>query len=259
LKTAPPSAKVQEVEDLLMLVIRHAAVSDTGLLHPRNEDRWYARPDIGLYFVTDGMANEITPHFVVEELPLAIREEMAACANLADPRAASLLQELLLRFNDRVREQRLDLMARGNTGATLVLALVRGAQALLAHLGDSRIYLHRGGRLEQLTRDHSILQHMVDNGQLTPVEALAVRSNLGPTRFIGMSGKAQADVRLLPLAAGDRLLLCSDGLTEMLQDDDLRAILNKSTAPEAACRRLVDAANAAGGHDNITALIVAAD
>jgi serine/threonine protein phosphatase PrpC len=236
-----------------MLVIHHAALSDAGLHHVHNEDRWYAQPEWGLYFVSDGMANEATPQFLVEELPQLIHQQMASSTNVAEPQTAWLLQGLLLRFNERVRAKHFD------AGATLVLALVRSGQALLAHLGDSRIYLHRGGQLEQLTRDHSVVQEMLDRGLLTPAEAAADRWNGGPTRFVGMLGKAVADVRWLTLQPGDRLLLCSDGLTEMLFDEDIRAILNRSPDLQTTCQHLVDAANVAGGYDNITVLLIAGD
>jgi protein phosphatase len=167
------------------------------------------------------------------------------------------MQNVLRDMNEEIRNQRLDLWARC-IGATLVLALVRSTKALLAHLGDSRIYLQRGGRLEQMTHDHSLVQQMIDRGELTPAEAYVARRRSGPTRFLGMPGTAEADVLLLDLHAGDRLLLCTDGLTDMLLEDDIQAIMNKSKDCEAACRKLVAAANAAGGHDNITVVLITA-
>jgi serine/threonine protein phosphatase PrpC len=240
-----------------MTAIRHAVVSDKGLQHQKNEDRFYAHPERGLYFVTDGMANEVTPHVILETLPLQVRDEFAGIEDLTGPAPAAKLQALLRDLNDQIRNQRLDLWA-GNAGATLVLALVRSGTALIAHLGDSRIYLHRAGKLEQLTRDHSLAQQMLDRGEITPVEALAARTKGGPSRFLGMPGKAVADTSLMPLQSGDRLLLTSDGLCEMLLDDDILAILNKTDNLEEACQRLVAAANAAGGHDNITVLLIGA-
>jgi serine/threonine protein phosphatase PrpC len=241
-----------------MTAIRHAVVSDKGLQHKKNEDRFYVHPERGLYFVTDGMANEVTPHFVLETLPFQIRDEFTGLEDLTGPAPAAKLQALLRDLNDQIRNQRLDLWAGGNAGATLVLALVRSGQALIAHLGDSRIYLHRAGKLEQLTRDHSLAQQMLDRGEITPVEAFAARLTGGPSRFLGMPGKAVADTSLVPLQSGDRLLLTSDGLCEMLLDDDILAILNKTDDLEEACQRLVAAANAAGGHDNITVLLIGA-
>jgi PPM family protein phosphatase len=241
-----------------MIAVRHAAHSDKGLMHKKNEDRFYAHSERGLYFVTDGMANEVTPHFIVETLPQRIHEEFAVVTDLTGPEPAAKLQALLRDLNNQVRGHRLDLWTGGIVGATLVLALVRSGHALLAHLGDSRIYLHRGGTLALLTRDHSIVQEMVESGELTPTEAVAARGNGGPTRFLGMPGQAVADVPLCPLQAGDRLLLASDGLTEMLLDDDILTILEKAPDPDEACRQLVAAANAAGGHDNITVLVIEA-
>jgi serine/threonine protein phosphatase PrpC len=242
-----------------MLVIRHATLDDLGRLHQDNDDRWYADPKSGLYFVTDGMANQATPDFIVETLPSLIQEEITDwVADRAKTNLAGLLQSSLACLNERVRQQ-LDLRTSENLGATLVLALLRDGTAFLAHLGDSRIYLHRNGQLQQLTRDHSVVQNMVDCGMLTQARAAASRRNGGPTRFIGMPGVALADVRLLTLQAGDRLLLCSDGLTEMLDDEDMLAILNKSPVLQDACRHLVDAANVAGGYDNITVMLIAAD
>src|SRR5207237_871086 len=109
-------------------------------------------------------------------------------------------------------------------GATLVLALLRGDKALLAHLGDSRGYLLRSGELEPLTRDHSYMQELVDRGVVSAEEAAAASSNGGPNRYLGMSGTAQPDIQIFDLCEGDRLLLCSDGLTAMLTDDGIRDI-----------------------------------
>jgi protein phosphatase len=239
-----------------MTVIRHAALCDKGVQRKRNEDRYYIHEQRGLYFVTDGMANEVTPHVVVESLPPRIREEFGDDQRLTGG-AAARLQTVLRELNEEIRNQRLDLWSRC-IGATLVLALVRGKQALLAHLGDSRIYLHRGGRLEQVTHDHSHVQQMIDRGELTPAESYVARSRSGPTRFLGMPGDALADVRPLDLQPADRLLLCTDGLTDMLLEGDIETILNKASDCDAACQKLVAAANAAGGHDNITVVLIQA-
>src|SRR5262249_19953763 len=225
--------------------------------HKRSKgDRHYSHPERGLYFVTDGMANEVTPHFVLETLPLLIRDEFAGVEDLSGPEPPDKMQSVLAALNEQVRHQRLDLWGDGMIGATLVLALVRGGQALLAHLGDSRIYLHRAGRLEQLTRDHSTVQRMLDSGQITAAEAILARCQGGPTRYIGMPGHAAAGISLLPLEPGDRLLLCSDGLPDMLLEDDILAVLKKSPELDTACQCLVAAANAAAGPHHIPPLLI---
>jgi protein phosphatase len=141
-------------------------------------------------------------------------------------------------------------------GTTLVLALTRRGLVLVAHLGDSRAYLCRGGMLRALTRDHSFAQEMIDRRELEAETAELRRWNGGPTRFVGMPHTPAADVRVLPWASGDRLLLCSDGLTGELNDETIRAVLCEPWPPERTCKELLDRANAAGGHDNITAAVL---
>jgi protein phosphatase len=240
-----------------MVPLCHAAATDPGLVRKRNEDCWYANADRGLYFVTDGMANEVTPHFIVETLPAMVREEFADVDDVTTPQAADSMKNILADLNKEVQNQRLDLWTRnGSIGATLVLLLARGGNALIAHLGDSRIYLHNPGAFVAVTRDHSSVQRLLDSGRLTMPEVLAARSTSGPNRFIGMPGEAEADIQVQPLKTGERFLLCTDGLTDMLLDEDIASVLNRYSDITAATAQLIKAANAAGGRDNITALLV---
>jgi protein phosphatase len=234
--------------------IAYAALSDRGRRYKDNQDRWLADPERGLYLVSDGMAEAVSPQLVVDTLPGLLREALAAEADLSDSAIAQTIRDVLAQVSARVRDA--SQQRQGMIGATVVLALVRPERALLAHLGDSRIYLFRGGRLEQLTRDHSWIQQMIDEGKLMPDEAFHWGFNGGPSQYAGMSGRAEADVRELPLQAGDQLLLCSDGLTCMLSDAELQALFARRLDPQETCCQLVEAANAAGGKDNITALIV---
>ncbi|MDI7278161.1 MAG: SpoIIE family protein phosphatase, partial [Anaerolineae bacterium] len=141
-------------------------------------------------------------------------------------------------------------------GATVAAAWLRGGQAHLAHMGDSRIYLYRQGRLSQQTEDHSVVALLLRSGEITPEEARRHPARHQITRHVGMEGEVYADVRTIQLEPGDRLLLCTDGLTGPLDDERVAALLAEHGDPEAACRALVAAANAAGGADNITALVV---
>jgi protein phosphatase len=237
-----------------MSAVVHAALSDLGRWHLVNEDRWLADAEHGLYLVSDGMGEALSPQRVIELLPGLIRDPLACLEDLTDPEAAEWIQAALTEVNGRLREERQ--REPEMTGATLVLAVLRPGQALIVHVGDSRVYLFRAGRLEALTRDHSYVQLLVERGVLTAEEAARRRDNGGPTRYLGMAGSPQPDFRLLELVADDRLLLCSDGLTAMLYDEDIEEILAQSPSPADACRRLVDAANTVGGIDNITTLIV---
>src|SRR5262249_29867596 len=228
--------------------------SDRGRTHDTNQDRWLIQPELGLYLVADGMSEDISPQLVVDTLPGLLATALAGVEDLTDPRAAAGGGAALSQVRPKVyaeSEKRYDML-----GTTIVLALVRGRHALVAHLGDSRAYLLREGGLHPLTRDHSKLEHYIALGWIKPEEA-SWRGNGGPTRYAGMKAAAEADVHCLELQPGDRLLLCSDGLTEMLADEEILPLLDPALAPEQNCKRLVDAANQAGGKDNITVIVVA--
>ncbi len=235
-----------------MTRITHAVLTDPGHKHDENQDRAYIDPKQGLYLVSDGMAESLSPQIVVDHLPELLSRALAGIRDLADERAPRCVRWALAEISQQVRrerEQRLDML-----GATIVLALLRGSKALIAHLGDSRAYLLREGKLERLTRDHSVVQRLVDLDWITAEEARD-RGNGGPTRYAGMPGVGEADVRCLELLPGDRLLLCSDGLTELVPDQELAELLNRELTPPQSCERLVAAANRAGGDDNSTVVV----
>ncbi len=238
-----------------MLTISHAALSDPGRQHEDNQDRWYVDAAQGLYLVSDGMAEDISPQIVVDTLPGLLHTAIGGIDDLVAEPAPRQVRGALAVVSRKVREES-QRRAREMLGATVVLALVRGARALVAHLGDSRAYLLRAGKLERLTRDHSALERMIELGWIKAEDARG-RGNGGPTRYAGMRDEAVADVRCVDLQAGDRLLLCSDGLTEMLDDEVIGPLLDPALTPEQNCERLVAAANAAGGEDNITVVVIA--
>jgi len=246
-----------------------SGLTDTGRLRKENQDKWLADEQLGLFLVADGMggafAGELASRIVVETLPLALRKKLrrhsrARChlapQSLSSPKVQECLRDVLAGISNALRAQSQDQPGLHGMGATVVLALIRGTQALLAHLGDSRCYLLRGGKLECLTKDHTLVQLLLDTGEIKPDEAATHPARHKLTRFVGMPDEAQPDVRPVELAPGDTLLLCSDGLHGMLGDTELLAILTASRNPEESCRRLVAAANAAGGKDNIAVLVV---
>jgi len=140
-------------------------------------------------------------------------------------------------------------------GTTLTLAYSLNNELFVAHAGDSRCYLHRDGGLHRLTKDHTLVAEMVHEGILSANDALHHRWRHVITNFVGKhpaKGDVDVEVHKLPLEPGDTILLCSDGLTEMLSDEDISQIL--PSEPEQACRQLMDLANQRGGRDNITAV-----
>jgi hypothetical protein len=143
-------------------------------------------------------------------------------------------------------------------GTTLTVFLVEGDSLRLAHVGDSRGYLLRDGKLQRITKDHTVVERLVDEGRLTPQEAELHPQRSILTRAIGVEGDVQVDQGSIDTQVGDRLLLCSDGLTGMVSEDDIRRILEEQSDPQVAADALVEAANRAGGQDNVTAVVLVA-
>jgi protein phosphatase len=238
----------------------YACVTDPGRVHSTNDDRWFADDALGMFLIADGMAVSEPAQLVVDVLPDIIRHRLGHSADLKTGTSADLVCSAIRAVSERILAAALDEPGVPwlGLGATIALAVVRWPDALLAHLGDSRIYLARGGRLELMTRDHSWTEDLIRQAKLVREQVDPRAFNGGPTRFAGMVEEAVADTRLLHLQAGDRLLLCSDGLNSMLDDSAIERVLNAHAEPESACRALIDAANAAGGKDNVTVLVVSA-
>jgi PPM family protein phosphatase len=141
-------------------------------------------------------------------------------------------------------------------GTTLTLAYAVGAQLFVLHVGDSRAYLFRAGALRQLTQDHTVVADMVRRGELQPEQASQHRLRHVITNVLGGRERGvRAEAQVVDLEAGDELLLCSDGLTEMVNAGDITGVLSAERDPERAARQLVDLANERGGHDNITVIV----
>jgi len=237
----------------------HAGLSDVGRMRSENEDRWFADPEFGLYLVADGMGGtfggELAAEAVSTVLPRLLGRKMEGVESLDSPQALALVLEALTEMSDRLREESARQVGYSGIGSTVVLALVRGTRAIIAHMGDSRAYRLHGEELTQLTKDHSIVQLLVDGGDFTPEEAATHPARSQLTRFVGMKEESLPEARLVDLAPGDRLLLCTDGLTGMVSDDDLLSVLKERTDLQEACEELGAAANEAGGVDNVTVLI----
>jgi protein phosphatase len=141
-------------------------------------------------------------------------------------------------------------------GATVVMVLILGRRAYVAHMGDSRAYLFRRGRLTPMTDDHSIVGILLRQGEISEAEAREHPARGRVSRYVGMEGEVYPDVRVEVLRKADRLLLCTDGLNGMISDAQIKRILTANRDPQQASQALVDAANRAGGEDNVTAVVV---
>ncbi|MBY0524108.1 MAG: protein phosphatase 2C domain-containing protein [Gemmataceae bacterium] len=239
----------------------HAGLSHCGQVRPHNEDRWFADSTLGLIVVADGMGGAIggeqAAQLVVDALPPLVRRTMRGVRSLADALASTRMRECLATVSAQILAESRKHPYMEGMGAAVVCALIWEHKALLAHLGDSRAYLFHEGALEQITRDHSRVQMLLDRGEITAEQAARHPAAGHLLRFAGMSREAPADVCVRDLVPGDQVLLCSDGLTSMLGEDEIQGILHLEVPLAQKCALLVDTANLLGGDDNITVVMAA--
>jgi serine/threonine protein phosphatase PrpC len=230
--------------------VRAAARSDIGRARRRNEDAYLVREP--LFAVADGMGGHRGGN-VASSLALEILQGVEAPAGEGPPVP---LVETVMEANQRVLERaESDRDLRG-MGTTLTALVTEDAKAHLAHVGDSRAYLLRRGNLQQLTEDHTLVQRMVREGRITSEEARSHPQRSVVTRALGVEEDLSVDELTLDVHPGDRLLLCTDGLSSMVGAARIQEILEREEDPQAACDRLIDAANRAGGDDNITVIVL---
>lgn len=241
----------------------HAAVSDIGCVRSENQDRWFADDRRGLYIVADGVGGEraggLAAEVVVETLPLLIDQQMRDLDDLSSSDARHQLRDCLTTLSDRLRDESQGQPGLDGMSSTVVLALIRGSQVLIGHMGDSRAYMLRSGELKLLTTDHSLTQLLVTSGEISAAEAESHPARGQLTRYIGMEGEGVADVRSLTLEPNDRLLLCSDGLTKAITEDDIVSCLGGKQDLKAACDELLARVNLVGAQDNVTMILVEQD
>ena len=214
---------------------RYAGLSDVGRVRTENEDRWFADPDQGLFLVADGIggsaAGGLASQIVAEVLSRLLHKRLSEAKRKTSPDVAKHVSATLIELSERLRQESRGALGLKGIGSTVVLALVRDRQAVVAHMGDSQAYLFRAGRLERLTEDHTIVQLLVNHGQITLEEAACHPGHGQLTRFVGMGTEAVPETKNIELTPGDRLLLCSDGLTGMLTDQHILEILSRQAVP----------------------------
>jgi PPM family protein phosphatase len=242
-----------------MYETEYSALTDVGCQRSENQDRWGVDGDQSLFIVADGVGGsrdgalgaqtmvDILPRYVAHHLPPDQRDAPDASERLG--RAVSELSDGLY------AKAQTDARFAG-ANSTLVAAVIAGSRVLVAHLGDSRAYLCRERQLQRLTRDHTLVQALVDAHQVDPEDTRVHRARNVVTKYMGMQPPARADASAVALHAGDRILLCSDGLHGVVDQASLVQILESNPDPGYACAALIAAARDAGGPDNITALVI---
>jgi protein phosphatase len=243
---------------------RAAGLSDVGRCRRINQDVFVVDGVLGLYAVADGMgghaAGEVASSLAIKALTGSFEQIQGHSQAMTPAQAQERLRAALSEGNRRISESveaRMDWRGMGTTMVALVLAQDR---AVIAHVGDSRAYLLRGGELRRLTSDHSWVNEQVRLGLLTEAQAHRHPMRHIVTRALGNQAVVEIDLLEESVLPGDVFTLCSDGLNGMLADDDILGILAASgRTPAVACRQLVELANERGGEDNITVVVVAAD
>jgi serine/threonine protein phosphatase PrpC len=226
-----------------------AGFTDPGRKRRRNEDSFVIDPP--LFAVADGMGGAQAGEVASRLAAAAFREFHDVDDLDPEERLAAIIQEA----NRRIYERAAGDAQVSGMGTTITAALVGGDALVIGHVGDSRAYRLRSGRFEQLTDDHSLVADLVRSGRLTPEEADAHPQRSVITRALGTDREVDVDTFVVPVEAGDLFLLCSDGLTTMIEDDEIRDVLSATRDLEQAGKGLVKAANKAGGEDNITVVL----
>jgi serine/threonine protein phosphatase PrpC len=241
--------------------------TDPGIVRAHNEDAVAADPVHGVVVLADGMGGYNAGEVAAGMATTVITTEMArALENVRpqelDPRsrrphAERLLREQIVKANTSIYQSAQSQPQYAGMGTTLVTCLFYDNRMMVAHLGDSRVYRMRGGAMSQLTRDHSLLQEQIDSGLLTPEQAKTAQHKNLVTKALGIDPSVDPEIREYRTAPGDIYLLCSDGLCDMVSDEDIAMALEALGANLAlAAEQLVQMANDNGGRDNVSVILV---
>jgi PPM family protein phosphatase len=232
----------------VLKIADHAFQTDVGRQRHTNEDNCYDQPP--LFAVADGMggaqAGEIASEMAIEQF---IQERDTEAP------AEKQLEQIAKAANRKIWEMAQADSRRAGMGTTLTAAMLDGQAVAVGHVGDSRLYLFRGGKLERMTRDHSLVEEFVRQGRLTPEQAEKHPQRSVITRALGPENDVEVDTFTINARDGDVYLLCSDGLSGMVSDDAMASIIGGSDGLDRTARELIDAANDNGGRDNITAVL----
>ena len=230
--------------------MKFSSATHVGRVRQENED--YVIAKNGVFIVADGMGGHSAGDIASK---LASETAFKIISTSDEEDKLKLLKEAVRKANKKVIDKAQQIQAQNGMGTTITIVLIDGMKAYLAHIGDSRAYVLRGGKLKQLSEDHSLVAEMVKEGKITDKEADEHPYRNVITRAVGSDLDVKTDVFSYQLKEGDRLLLTSDGLTGMLKDSQIKKFIS-DTKPKEATQKLIDMANEKGGQDNISVIVV---
>jgi serine/threonine protein phosphatase PrpC len=238
--------------------LKVGARSDVGMIRSGNEDNFFAEADErrGVFVVADGMGGHAAGEVASEMAVQIVARNLLGLATVLDRAAAEKLEQAMRDANRAIYDRMLAEVDKQGMGTTASVLVLSDNQFLIGQIGDSRIYLLRDGALTQLTKDHSYVQEQVDAGLLTPEQARYHPYSNVITRCVGASESVEADIYEGEMKPGDVFLLASDGLTGMVDDRRLQAMLLARSGPGRIVDALIAEANGRGGLDNITAIVI---
>ena len=247
--------------------LQSASLTDPGRVRDHNEDCIESRPDIGLYVLADGMggynAGEVASGMATSLISDGLqetwnpRESERLGRDQAKADTERLIAEQIARANNAIFTTSQNNPECAGMGTTLVVTLFFDNFVTVAHIGDSRLYRLRGEAMEQVTRDHSLLQEQLDSGLITPEEAKLSQNKNLVTRALGIDPTVEPEIHVYETQVGDSYLLCSDGLSDMVEDEEIRlTLITLRSNPNLTVQQLVQAANDNGGRDNISAMLI---
>ncbi len=243
-----------------------SAVTDPGIVRVHNEDSVAISPAAGIAVLADGMggynAGEVASGLATALLIRDLEQDMLRMAEDPDTERVplhQLLQGRIHQVNHAIYEASHENAQLSGMGTTLVLGVMLGDRLTVAHIGDSRAYRLRHGKLTQITHDHSLLQEQIDAGLLTASEARYSQNRNLVTRALGVDPVVVAEIADFDTQVGDLYLLCSDGLTDMVPDEQIAEVLSSDNSLDARADELVQIANDHGGRDNVSVILIRVD
>jgi len=243
--------------------------TDTGRVREHNEDTIASDVDVGLLVLADGMggynAGEVASGIAVKTITNLVREGLAREDLAAVDRSTGLtrpsivLRDAITRANKIIYQTARSQAECEGMGTTVVAALFYDNRISIAHVGDSRLYRQRGSEIAQVTMDHSLLQELVDRGFYSPEEAQRAANKNYVTRALGVEPQVEVEVQEHPVDKGDIFILCSDGLSDMVEDEDIRLTISTFGANlDTVAKQLIQLANENGGRDNVSVVLAQA-